>query len=489
MTPSDRKYDLVVLGSGPAGEKGAAQAAYFGKRVAIVEKQPVLGGACANTGTLPSKTLRESAIYLSGLRQREIYGLKATVHTEGLKAADFMVHKEFVVAHERERIGRNLEKHRIDLIHGSGRLVGPHTVRVEAPGGAGDAAGAAGGAGGTVDLEADVVLIATGSRPHRPPNIPFEDVYVDDSDEVLEVDRIPKTFIVVGGGVIGSEYATCYAALGTTKVTLVEGRDRILSFLDREIGDGLAAAMTRLGVDILVNDTVEKYERRADGSGVKVTLKSGKVLEADRLLAAAGRAGNTEGLGLEDVGVKLDERKRIVVDTNYCTSVPHIYAAGDVIGFPSLASTSMEQGRVAMCHAFGFTYKQSVAALFPYGLYTIPEVSMVGDTEEDARKKGADVEVGRAYYRDNARGQIVNDQEGLLKLVFDAKTRKLLGVHILGERSTELVHVGQAVLTYGGTIDYFIDTVFNYPTLSEVYKYAAYDGLGRLAKRSAAGAT
>jgi NAD(P) transhydrogenase len=472
MATADRKYDLVVLGSGPAGEKGAAQAAYFGKRVAIIEKQPVLGGACANTGTLPSKTLRESAIYLSGLRQREIYGLKASVHTEGLKVADFMVHKDFVVERERERIGRNLERHNIELWHGSARLSGPHTVQVDSPG------------GGTLELEADVVLIATGSRPHRPPNIPFADEYVDDSDEVLEVPHIPRTFIVVGGGVIGSEYASVYAALGTTKVTLIEGRDRILNFVDREIGDGLAAAMTRLGVDILVNDTVAKYERRADGTGVRVTLKSGKVLEADRLLAAAGRAGNTEGLGLAEVGVKLDERGRIVVDPHYATSVSHIYAAGDVIGGPSLVSTGMEQGRVAMCHAFGFAYKQAMAQVFPYGLYTIPEVSLVGDTEDDARKKGLDVEVGRAYYRDNARGQIVNDQEGLLKLVFEAKTRKLLGVHILGERATELVHVGQAVMTFGGTIDYFIDSVFNYPTLSEVYKYAAYDGLGRLAKRS-----
>jgi NAD(P) transhydrogenase len=468
---ADRRYDLVVLGSGPAGEKGAAQAAYFGKRVALVEKQPHLGGASANTGTLPSKTLRETALYLSGLRQREIYGLQCSVRTEGMGVRDFMVHKEFVTGRERERIGRNLTRHGVDVIHGAGTLVDAHTVRVDSPG------------AGTVDLKTDFVLIATGSRPHRPPNIPFEDIYVDDSDEVLELNAIPRSFIVVGGGVIGSEYASCFAALGMTKVTLIEGRDRILNFLDREIGDGLAAAMTRLGCEILVNDTVEKYERRADGTGVKVQLKSGKVLEADRLLAAAGRAGNTEGLGLETVGVTFDERRRIVVDKAYRTSVPNIFAAGDVIGWPSLASTAMEQGRIAMCHAFGFAYKKEMPAMFPYGLYTIPEVSMVGETEDDARKRGIDVEVGKAYYRDNARGQIVNDQEGLLKLVFDASNKRLLGVHVLGERSTELVHLGQAVINYGGSIDYFIDCVFNYPTLSEVYKYAAYDGLGRLAKR------
>jgi NAD(P) transhydrogenase len=473
VTATDRKYDLVVLGSGPAGEKGAAQAAYFGKRVALVEKEPVLGGASANTGTLPSKTLRETALYLSGLRQREIYGLQCSVRTENLRVSDFMVHKDFVVGRERERIGRNLDRHKVDVFRGAGRLVGPHTVRVER---AGEPA---------VDLDAEVILVATGSRPHRPPNIPFEDIYVDDSDEVLGLDRIPASFIVVGGGVIGSEYASVFAALGTTKVTLIEGRERILSFLDKEIGDGLTAALTRLGVEVVCNDQVAAYRRRADGTGVHITLKSGRVLEADRLLAAAGRAGNTEGLGLEDVGVKLDERKRIVVDDAYRTSVAHIFAAGDVIGWPSLASTAMEQGRVAICHAFGFSYKKAMAPLFPYGLYTIPEVSMVGDTEEDARKKGHDVEVGRAFYRDNARGQIVNDQEGLVKLVFDAKDRKLLGVHILGERATELIHLGQAVIGFGGTIDYFIDAVFNYPTLSEVYKYAAYDGLGRLQKRGA----
>jgi NAD(P) transhydrogenase len=472
VTVPGERYDLVVLGSGPAGEKGAAQAAYFGKRVALVEKEPVLGGACANTGTLPSKTLRESALYLSGLRQREIYGLECSVRTDGLKVRDFMVHTDFVVERERDRIHRNLVKHKVERYRGRGRLIGPHTVRVESP------------EAPATDLHGDVILIATGSRPHRPPNIPFEDVFVDDSDEVLAVDRIPRTFIVVGGGVIGSEYASVYAALGTTKVTLIEGRERILSFLDQEIGDGLAQAMTRMGVDILVNDQVADYRRRADGTGVSVTLKSGKTLEADRLLAAAGRAGNTEGLGLEDVGVKLDDRGRIVVDAHYQTSQPHIYAAGDVIGWPSLASTSMEQGRVAMCHAFGFAYKQAMAQLFPYGLYTIPEVSMVGETEDEARKKGKDVEIGRAYYRDNARGQIVNDQEGMMKLVFDAADKKLLGVHILGERATELVHIGQAVMRYGGTIDYFIDAVFNYPTLSEVYKYAAYDGLGRLAARA-----
>jgi NAD(P) transhydrogenase len=460
------RFDLVVIGSGPAGEKGAAQAAYFGKRVALVERNPQLGGACANTGTLPSKTLRESALYLSGLRQREIYGLACSVRTGGLSVDDFMVHKEHVVGRERARIARNLDRHGIELVHGTATIVEPHVVRV-----------------GDRDLRADVILVATGSSPHRPPEIPFDDPEVDDSDEVLTLDRIPSSFVVLGGGVIGCEYASIFAALGLTRVTLVEARDRILGFLDREIGDLLAHAFARLGIEIVCNEQVARFEKGEGGRGVRVTLGGGRVLVADRLLAAAGRTGNTAGLGLEAIGVEVDPRGRVVVDKSFRTRVGHVYAAGDVIGWPALASTSMEQGRVAMCHAFGLSYKQAVAPVFPYGLYTIPEVSMVGDTEEEARKKGVDVEVGRAFYRDNARGQIVNDPEGVVKLVFDAPTRRLLGVHILGERATEIVHIGQMVIAHGGTIDSFIDNVFNYPTLSEAYKYAAYDGLGRLAAR------
>jgi NAD(P) transhydrogenase len=465
-----KRYDLAVIGSGPAGEKGAAQAAWFGKKVALVERTVDLGGACANTGTLPSKTLRESALYLSGLRQREIYGLSCSVRTGGLSVADFMVHKDHVVQRERERIRRNLDRHGIELVRGSARFLDAHTVAVD------------GGPDGPVILEADVFLIATGSSPHRPPEIPFEDPDVDDSDEILLLDRIPETLIVVGAGVIGCEYASIFAALGITRVTLIEPRDRILGFLDREIGDRLTAAFQRLGIEILLGDQVATFAKRASGRGVRVTLRSGRILEADRLLAAAGRLGNVAGLGLEAIGVAVDDRGRIQVDPRFATAVPHIYAAGDVIGWPSLAATSMDQGRVAMCHAFGFDYRREVARVFPYGLYTIPEVSMVGDTEEQARGRGVAVEIGRASYRDNARGQIINDPDGMVKLVFEAETRRLLGVHILGERATEIVHVGQMVMTHGGTIDAFVESVFNYPTLSEAYKYAAYDGLGRLAR-------
>ncbi|HEY3235281.1 MAG TPA: Si-specific NAD(P)(+) transhydrogenase [Polyangiaceae bacterium] len=466
------EFDLIVIGSGPAGEKGAAQVAYFGKRVALVEQADELGGACANTGTLPSKTLRESALFLSGFRQRGIYGVELSARTQHLSVADFMVQKEYVVRRERERVLHNLDRHKIELVHGTARFLDANTVRVERLGAA------------PRDLHAGVFLIATGSYPFRPPGIPFEDPDIDDSDEVLTLDRIPRSFIVLGGGVIGSEYASIFAALGIVKVTLVEDRPRILGFLDREIGETLVQAFQRMGIEVIINDGVTSYEKPEGGErGVRVTLRSGRVLEADRLLVAGGRTGNTRGLGLEAIGVQVDDRGRIPVDSQYRTSAPHIYAAGDVVGWPSLASTSMDQGRVAMCHAFGFTYKRSLASFFPYGLYTIPEVSMVGQSEEEARKQGHDVETGRAYYRDNARGQIINDPEGMIKLVFEAGNRKLLGAHVLGERATEMIHIAQAVMGYGGSIDYFIDNVFNYPTVSELYKYAAYDGLGRLAKR------
>lgn len=460
------EYDLVVLGSGPAGEKGAAQAAYFGKRVAIIEKEPVVGGACANTGTLPSKTLRESALHLSDVRHRDIYGVSVAQSRE-ISIGMFMRRKERVVQLERERELANLAKHGIELVHGTGRLLDAHTVRVERAGAP------------PRDLTARTILIATGSSPRRPAEIPFDDPDVDDSDEVLEMDRIPETFIVVGGGVIGSEYASIIAALGVTKVTLIESRDRLLSFVDDEIGDRLTAAFRRMGIEVLLGDPVARYEKVAPRH-VRVHLASGRAVDAERLLVAAGRTGNTQHLGLEEVGVTLDARKLVVVDKTYRTQIPNIFAAGDVIGPPSLVSTSMEQARIAICHAFGFTYKTELADLLPYGLYTIPEAAMIGDTEAQAIARGLDVRVGRSYYTSNARGQIINDPDGMLKLVFCANTRKLVGAHMLGERATDLIHVAQAVIAFGGTIDYFIQAVFNYPTLGELYKYAAYDALAKL---------
>jgi len=465
-------YDLVVIGSGPAGEKGAAQAAYFGKRVCLVEKGRELGGACANTGTLPSKTLRETALYLSGLRQREIYGVEYMRSVQGVSVAEFMRHKEFVTNRERQRIKRNLERHQVDVLHGFACFVDAHKIHVKAE-------------AGERDVTAEVVLIATGSSPHRPKEVPFESPSVDDSDEILSLDSMPETLVVLGGGVIGSEYASVFAALGC-KVTLVEGRDRLMGFLDFEISDRLTEAFRKLGIDVVLGQYAAKIEHIEGSRRLRTTLKDGRVIESDRLLSAAGRSSNVAGLELQAAGVETAERGKIKVNEHFQTTAPNVYAAGDVIGFPALASTSMEQGRVAMCHAFDFKYKTRVAETFPYGLYTIPEVSMVGATEEELKKQGVDYEVGRASYLDNARAQIVNDPHGLVKLLFDAKTKKLLGVHVLGERGTEFVHVGQAVMALGGTLDYFIDNVFNYPTLSEAYKYAAYDGLGRLAKRTTA---
>ncbi|MBI5495239.1 MAG: Si-specific NAD(P)(+) transhydrogenase [Deltaproteobacteria bacterium] len=466
-----RHYDLLVIGSGPAGEKGAAQAAYFGKKVCIVEKARQVGGASLNTGTLPSKTLRESALVLTGLRDRGFQSAQLEARRQ-ISVGEFMYRKRFVVDRERDRIERNIERHTVDLVYGTASFVDAHTLEVKRR------------AGGTERLTADFVLIATGSQPFRPPNVPFDDREVFDSDTILDIDRIPTSMTVVGGGVIGCEYASVFAALGP-KVTLVESRDRLLPFLDQELGDILHRAMEGLGVNIVLGDDVETVEvvGRED---VRTTLKSGRAVTTDKLLWAQGRRGSTDSLNLAAVGLAANPRGQLPVNKLFQTQLPHIYAAGDVIGIPALASTSMEQARVAICHAFGLEYKKHVSETIPFGLYTIPEVSYVGETEEDARKRGVEVLVGRARFRDNARGQIIGDTDGLTKIVFEAPTGRLLGVHIIGERATELIHVGSLCLMKGGSIHDFIDMVFNFPTLSETYKYAAYDGLGQLAKYKAA---
>jgi len=457
------KFDLVIIGCGPAGEKGGAQAAYFGKRVAIVERAEALGGSCINTGTVPSKTLRESALYFSGLKQRGLYGIDYSLK-ENLTIQDFMHHERAVVEMERARIQKNLQLHKIELVHGQAAFEGPHTIAVS-------------GSGGERRLQGDVILISTGSRPHRPAEIAFDDVHTFDSDTFLQMERIPKSLAVIGGGVIGCEYASIFIALGVD-VTLVDGRDRMLPFLDAEISDRLRDRFAALGMHLWFNERPVKVENTATHS--RLTMKSGKVLEAEAALFAAGRRAAVDGLALEKVGLALSDKGYMAVDANYSTAVPHIYAAGDVIGFPALASTSMEQGRVAICHAFGLKYKQRVASLLPMGIYTIPEISAAGETEESCKEKKIDYCVGRARYENNARGHITGDTAGLLKLIFARADRKLLGVSIIGESATELIHVGMMVLDKGLTIDEFIDLVFNYPTLSEMYKYAAYDGLGNL---------
>ncbi|HUK52242.1 MAG TPA: Si-specific NAD(P)(+) transhydrogenase [Candidatus Binatia bacterium] len=458
------KFDLVVMGCGPAGEKGAAQAAYFGKKVAVIERAAQVGGAGINTGTVPSKTLRESALYFSGMRQRGLYGIDYSLR-EGLKIGDFMHHLSEVVEMERRKILKNLELHKIELMQGQAGFEDAHTVSVTMAGGRKRL------------LSAEVILIATGSKPNRSSDIPFDDVTVFDSDSILKMDRIPESLVVVGGGVIGSEYASIFQALGV-KVTLTDGRDTVLTFLDREMSDTLCERLSEWGMEFRFNDRMEKLERTS--TGVRLQMKSGQSLEGEKALFAAGRIGAVDGLQLEKCGLGVNKRGHIEVNENYQTRAPHIYAAGDVIGNPALASTSMEQARVAMCHAFGFQYKQRVASMLPMGIYTIPEISSVGESEESCKEKKIEYCTGVAHYKNNARGQICGDTNGKLKLVFARADKKLLGVHIIGEIATELIHLGLMSLYDGDTIDAFIELCFNYPTLSEMYKYAAYDGLGNL---------
>ena len=455
-------YDLLVIGSGPAGEKGAAQAAYFGKRVAIVEKADEPGGAAVHTGTLPSKTLRETALFLSGYRQRELYSVSVSFDA-ALAIPRLLSRKDTVREMEVDRIHDNLDRHRIASLHGTARVLDPHTVEVSGP-------------GGSRSLTAEFILVATGSVPFHPAGIDFPDTSIDDSDEILTIDSMPHRLIVLGAGVIGCEYACVFATMGA-HVTLLDSRPQLLPFLDMEISQELHASMVRLGINVRLGEVASSVRR--EGDEIAVSLASGIDLHCDRLLNAAGRSGATAGLGLEEAGVRMAQRGCIEVDANYRTSVPSIYAAGDVIGFPALASTSMEQGRVAVCRAFAFDYKQHVSTLLPYGIFTIPEVSAVGLTEQEAAANGRPVVCGRALYRDNARGKIIGATEGMVKLVFDAPTRRLAGVHIIGDGAAELLHIGQAMITLGGTVETLVETVFNYPTLSDCYKYAAYDALGR----------
>jgi len=456
---SNDSFDLIVIGCGPAGEKAGAQAAYFGKRVAVIERATNPGGSCINTGTVPSKTLRESALYFSGLGQRGLYGIDYSLK-ENLSVHDFMHHEREVVEMERRRILKNLELHKIEYIQGQASFEDAHTVVI-----------------GPRKLTGQIILISTGSKPNRPAEISFDDVHTFDSDTFLQMDRIPKSLAVIGGGVIGCEYASIFMALGV-KVTLVDGRDRLLPFLDSEISDRLRDRLAELGMNFWFNERPVKVENSS--AGAKLTMKSGKVLETDAALFAAGRRAAVDGLALEKAGLAVNDRGYIAVDENYRTAVANIYAAGDVIGFPALASTSMEQGRVAVCHAFSFQYKQRVASMLPMGIYTIPEISAAGETEDSCKEKKIDHCVGRAHYSNNARGHITGDTAGLLKLIFSPADKKLLGLSIIGESATELVHIGMMVLDNGLTINEFIDQVFNYPTLSEMYKYAAYDGLGNL---------
>ena len=464
--PELEHFDLIVIGAGPAGEKAAAQAAYFKKRVAIVECEPEPGGAAVHTGTLPSKTLRETALYLSGYHARELYGVALELDRHATLPR-LMSRKNAIAAAESRSFRRNLAQHDVQYLQGHGRIVDAHTVSVSSR-------------AGERRIAADIILLATGSKPHRPADIDFNDAWIHDSDEILTIRDLPTSLTILGGGVIGCEYACMFAALGVA-VTLVDARPEILPFLDAEIVARLKAAMTKLGIVLVQGLRWTTVVRSTDG--VVTTLSDGRQLENQQLLFAAGRTGRVSDLGLEAVDLAADSRGYIPVDREFRTQVPSIFAAGDVIGFPALASVSMEQGRVAMCHAFGFGYKQAVAADMPYGIYTIPEVSSFGETEESCRQKNIDYVCGRGLFENNARGKITGDLEGITKLVVDAKSRKLIGVHVIGERATELVHIGQTAIHLGATVDVFIDMVFNYPTLADSYKYAAYHCLAALAAK------
>ncbi|HEY2930529.1 MAG TPA: Si-specific NAD(P)(+) transhydrogenase [Acidobacteriota bacterium] len=462
-----KKYDLIVIGSGPAGEKGAAQAAYFGKKVALIEKEPVLGGAAANTGTLPSKTLRETALYLSGFQQRELYGVNIGMK-EKLTVPDFLFRERLVKENERARIMENLKRHNVELYMGIASFVDPHTVLIH-PARSAD-----------VQIQGAVILIATGSYPHRPPIFPFHDPRIYDSDSILTMHNMPPTMVVAGGGVIGCEYACMFAAFGID-VSLVEVRETLMGFLDPEISDMLRVRMEAMGIHMKMPDSIETVEPGAET--IEIRLQSGSVLNAHTILVASGRSGNTETLALQKIGIATGKRGQIEVNENYQTNVPNVYAVGDVIGFPALASTSMEQARVAVVHAFDLKYKTQLASVLPYGVFTIPECSMAGETEDTLKEKKIPYVAGKALYSGNARGQIIGDNTGFLKLLFREEDMKLLGVHIIGEQATEIIHVGLSALLLGAGADLFIQTCYNYPTLTEMYKYATYDALGRKAAR------
>ncbi|GMU85459.1 MAG: NAD(P)(+) transhydrogenase [Ignavibacteriales bacterium] len=459
-----KKYDLIVMGSGPAGEKAAVKAAYFKKKVAIIEKEPRYGGAGVHTGTLPSKTLKESALYFSGKYDKGLYGVERELKNKA-SIKDFMWRKNFIIDSQNEEVRNNIILHDVDIYHGGGSFETDHVIKIT-------------GSKGEELIYGENILIATGSYPYQPPDIPFDKQRVHDSDTILELPYFPSSICVVGAGVIGCEYATIFGAMGA-KVFLVNNNDRILGFLDNELSSELVEQMKRDGIEILFNTSFEKMTvPEDDKEPIVITLKTGETLEVDMFLYAAGRSANTKLLNCEKAGVQLGKREVVSVDKDYRSSVPHIFAVGDVIGFPALASTSMDQGRVAVSHIFGIDDLKEIVPVFPYGIYTIPEVSMVGLTEEQAREKGIDYVTGKARYRDMPRGKIMGVQDGFLKLIFRRDTLEILGVHIIGPIASEIIHYGMMLVHNHTTIPQILAAVFNYPTLHDLYKYACYDGLG-----------
>src|SRR6188768_1581600 len=464
MNSTDRaKFDLFVLGGGPAGSSGAMAGGLLGKRVALVEKAMLVGGAGINTGTIPSKTLRETSLMLSGWRSRRLLGVDLSLRREAT-VADFMRHEKQVTNGERQRVEARLTLRGVTKFHGAASFVDAHTIRI------------AGEAGAETFIHGEKILIATGSSPLRPPEFPFEDDRVHDSNEILQLKALPKKLIVIGGGVIGSEYAGTFAALGV-EVHLVDGRDTLMPFLDAEISHGLAEAMAANGVHFHWKEKVVKCDASKPGD-VTLTMASGATLTGDGVLVCAGRSSNTESLNLAAAGLTPGKRGLVQVGTHFeSTEVPHIYGAGDVIGPPALAATGIEQARVAVFHAFGETLKSAIAPLLPTGIYTIPEASCVGETEAALVEKKIPYVVGRARYADLPRGDIMGDKGGFLKLLFHHDDLRLLGVHVMGEQATEVVHVGLVAMMMGATTDLFNRTCFNYPTLGDLYKHAAYDAL------------
>jgi NAD(P) transhydrogenase len=461
------KYDLLVIGSGPSGQRAAVSAIKKGKHVALVEMRSVVGGVCINTGTIPSKTMREAVLHLSGYNYRSIYGMNYRVK-EKITMADLAFRVQHVIKTEIDVTEAQLSRNGVEVMNGIARFEDDHHVHVEGP-------------RGSNTYEAENIVIGVGTRPASSPTVPVNGRTIINSDQVLELPDLPKSLIIVGGGVIGVEYTCMFAALGV-RVTLIEKRPRLLEFADQEIIEALSYHLRDSRVTMRLGEEVASVEELPDGTGVVANLESKKRVSGDALLYAVGRQGNIDDLNLQAAGIEADKRGRIPVDKDFRTKVSHIFAVGDVIGFPALASVSMEQGRIAAARAFGDELIQSNPSFYPYGIYTIPEISFIGKTEEQLTEEDVPYEVGVAYYREIARGQIRGDTTGRLKLIFHRQTKQVLGVHIIGEGAAELVHIGQAVMVLNGTVDYFIDNVFNYPTLAECYKAAAFNGINRLAR-------
>ena len=460
-----KEYDLIVIGSGPAGEKAAVKAAFFGYRVAIIEKEKKMGGAGVNTGTLPSKTLKETALYYSGKYDKGLYGIDRELK-HGASIDDFMYRKQIVCTSMNQEIVNNLKRHKVDIYHGEASFEDSHSVKV-----AGEE---------ELILRGRFIIIATGSYPYQPKNIPFDGKRVHDSDSILTIDKFPKTLCIVGAGVIGCEYATIFAAMGA-QVVVVNNKNTILGFLDREISVDLVGEMVSDGIDILFETEVKEIHVPSnDTDPIEVVLCNDSTLQVDMFLYAAGRSGNTRTLNLEKVGIQTGRRETISVNACYQTNVSSIYAVGDVVGFPALASTSMDQGRVAVSHMFQIKDHDRIAKIFPYGIYTIPEVSMVGLTEETATEQKVSYEVGIANFSFMPRGKIMGIKTGFLKLIFEKDNLVILGVHCIGPLATELIHFGLSLVENKKNLNQVISTIFNYPTLHDLYKYASYNGLGKL---------